>query len=140
MRPIIECNLSCSCSIRICTNRVVDRGMKYPLKIIRRPRIDFSGSSQISSRCSLQTTAHTIQAQSNSINTNTTTTISSQYLHRGKKMNNQQHQQQQVVNDQEMAWSVRTVVDIPAGGFVCELVGQYVMGSSKVVHVSRQGR
>ena len=27
----------------------------------------------------------------------------------------------------------------PAGGFVCELVGQYVLGSSRVVHVSRQG-
>ena len=104
-------------------------------------------TAPISSRCSLQTasqttsqiapsqTASSQMSSKSSSHTNTiTTTI--QHHHRGKKTTTQQVQ----VSDQEMVWSVRTIGDIPAGGFVCELVGQYVMGASKMVHVSRQGK
>ena len=32
VRPILECNLSCGCSMRVCTNRVVERGTLSPFK------------------------------------------------------------------------------------------------------------
>ena len=35
-RPIIECNMRCNCSINRCTNRVVERGLQYPLQLFRR--------------------------------------------------------------------------------------------------------
>ena len=102
-------------------------------------------TAPISSRCSLQTASQTssqtatqIASQSfskSSSQPNAMTTTTTQHHHRGKKTTTQQVQ----VSDQELAWSVRTIGDIPAGGFVCELVGQYVMGASKMVHVSRQG-
>lgn len=35
-KPIIECNMRCNCSVNRCTNRVVERGLQYPLQIFRR--------------------------------------------------------------------------------------------------------
>jgi hypothetical protein len=35
-KPIIECNMRCNCSIRRCTNRVVEQGIRFPLQIFRR--------------------------------------------------------------------------------------------------------
>jgi hypothetical protein len=32
---IFECNMRCSCSVRRCTNRVVERGPIFPLQIFR---------------------------------------------------------------------------------------------------------
>ena len=41
-RTIVECNLRCSCSVRRCTNRVVGKGLKYPLKVVQMHRRQIS--------------------------------------------------------------------------------------------------
>jgi Pre-SET motif/PHD-like zinc-binding domain len=35
-RPLLECNMRCNCSVNRCTNRVVERGLQYPLQLFRR--------------------------------------------------------------------------------------------------------
>ena len=38
-KPIIECNMRCNCSVNRCTNRVVERGLQYPLQIFRKKSV-----------------------------------------------------------------------------------------------------
>ena len=44
LRPILECNVRCGCSISRCTNRIVERGPQYPLQLFRIGSASKSGS------------------------------------------------------------------------------------------------
>lgn len=35
-KPLLECNMRCNCSVNRCTNRVVERGLQYPLQLFRK--------------------------------------------------------------------------------------------------------
>jgi hypothetical protein len=50
-RPLLECNIKCACSVLRCTNRVVERGLKYPLQLFRKSKgngINASSTNDIS--------------------------------------------------------------------------------------------
>jgi hypothetical protein len=56
-KPIFECNLRCSCSIRRCTNRVVERGIKYELQIFRRRSPSVTSAASAASAASASASA-----------------------------------------------------------------------------------
>lgn len=59
-KPIIECNLKCGCSVRRCTNRVVQRGPQVRLKLVEKALTGVASGVEMGVKRKAQSSLHGI--------------------------------------------------------------------------------
>ncbi|KAJ1421001.1 hypothetical protein B484DRAFT_421292 [Ochromonadaceae sp. CCMP2298] len=122
-KRIVECSLMCACSMRRCTNRVVERGSLFKLEVFRLPESERRGLEESQRQSQGQGSSSSSKGRGT---TSTSTSMSSASMSK-------------VALDSRWGWGLRTLEFIKKDSFVCELTGQLVLGSSAPMHQDSSG-